>query len=97
MKALRDPEGAQLSALVAACALDGKRTLEIGCGSGQLTWQYAGLPRQVVGIDQEPSVLREAAAGRPDSISNVSLLQARAQALPLPSRFFDVVLFASSF
>jgi ubiquinone/menaquinone biosynthesis C-methylase UbiE len=97
MKALRDPERAQVRALVAACPLADKRILEIGCGSGQLTWQYAGIPRQVVGIDPEAAALDQAKIDRPASISNVSLLRAVCEALPFPSHVFDVALFASSF
>jgi len=97
MKALNDPEGAELSHLVAACSLPGRHILEIGCGNGKLTWQYAGLPRQVVGIDPDASVLRQATVNRQASSSNVSFLRAVGEALPFPPRVFDVVLFASSF
>lgn len=65
MKALRDPEGVEVSRLLAASQIPGKRVLEIGCGSGKLTWLYAGLPRQVVGIDPVASELRQAKADRP--------------------------------
>ncbi len=95
MKPLRDPEGAELSHLVAACQPSGKDFLEIGCGAGSLTWQYASLPRQVVGIDPAPD-LRQAKSAGPALLSHVSFIQAKGQALPLPSQAFDVALFASS-
>jgi ubiquinone/menaquinone biosynthesis C-methylase UbiE len=60
MKAIAYPEGAELSHLVAACPLDGRSVLEVGCGPGTLTWQYAGLPRRVVALDPDASVLRQA-------------------------------------
>jgi ubiquinone/menaquinone biosynthesis C-methylase UbiE len=60
MKAIRDPEGAELRHLEAACPLDGKDVLEIGCGAGWLTWQYAALPRHVVGIDPDADSLAQA-------------------------------------
>jgi 2-polyprenyl-6-hydroxyphenyl methylase/3-demethylubiquinone-9 3-methyltransferase len=97
VEALRDPEGAEVRHLMAACSLPGKRILEIGCGGGQLTWQYAGLPEQVVGIDPDASVLRQAKDDGPASISNVAILQAVGEALPFVPHTFDIVLFASSF
>ena len=97
MKAVRDPQGAEARALVAALALLGRRVLEIGCGSGQLTWQYAGLPRRVVGIDPDAAGLRQAKIDRPSPVENVFMLQGVAEALPFPPRVFDVVLFSSSF
>ena len=97
MEALRDPEGVELSHLVAACPLPGNRMLEIGCGAGRLTWQYAGLTGQVVGIDPDAFELRQAKDDRPVSIVNVSILQAVCEALPFSNQTFEVVLFASSF
>jgi ubiquinone/menaquinone biosynthesis C-methylase UbiE len=96
MKALRDPERAELNHLIAACQLPGKQFLEIGCGNGVFTWQYAGLPWQVVGIDPEASEILQAKNDRPASLSNVSLVRAAGEALPFPSEFFDEALFASS-
>ncbi len=95
MRPQRDPEGAELSHLLAACLLPAQSVLEIGCGAGQLTWQYAGLPRRVVGIDPAMSELRLArshAAPAPQA----SFIQAMGEALPFPSQTFDVALFASS-
>lgn len=97
MKALADPEGAELSHLVAACPLPGKHIIEIGCGRGTLTWQYASLPQRVVALDKDASVLRQAGMDRPGSSSNVSFLQAVGQALPIQSQTFDIVFFSSSF
>jgi 2-polyprenyl-3-methyl-5-hydroxy-6-metoxy-1,4-benzoquinol methylase len=51
MKALRDPEGAELNHLIKACELTGKRVLEIGCGDGKFIRQYARMPSRLVGID----------------------------------------------
>ncbi len=95
MRPQRDPEGAELSRLLAACQLSDKSILEIGCGAGQLTWQYAGLPRRVMGIDPAASELRQAqshAARAP----HIAFIQAKGEALPFRSQAFDVALFASS-
>jgi ubiquinone/menaquinone biosynthesis C-methylase UbiE len=97
MKAVRDPEGVEVSTLLAACPLAGRQLLEIGCGKGTLTWQVASLPRQVVGIDQDAAVLEQAHTARPAGVTNVSLLRAAAEALPFRSEVFDLAVFASSF
>jgi len=98
----RDPEGAELEHLAAACQLASKQVLEIGCGNGYLTWQYAGLPnrsglpRRVIGIDPNASALHEAISTRPASTQNGSFTQASGAALPFPSQVFDIVIFALS-
>jgi ubiquinone/menaquinone biosynthesis C-methylase UbiE len=97
MKAQRDPERAEYSHLAAACPLIGKQVLEIGCGAGWLTWQYAALPRHLVGIDPDAASPRQACSARPASAPEVSFLRSVGEALPFPPRVFDVVLFASSF
>jgi len=96
MKALRDPERAELNHLVAACPLPGMHFLEIGCGNGIFTWQYAGLPWQVVGIDPDESDILQAKTDRPVSLSHVSLVRAVGEALPFSAGSYDIALFASS-
>ena len=97
MKSLRDPEGAELEHFQAACQLDGAKVLEIGCGNGVFTRQYAGRPALLVGLDPKAAELLEARAKAPASPSSVGFIRAVAEALPFPGGVFDVVLFASSF
>lgn len=97
MKPLLDPEGAELEHLIAACELSGAAVLEIGCGNGSLTWQYASLPALVIGIDPKVTDLHEARNRRQASLSNVYFTQAIGEALPFQFQVFDVVLFSSSF
>ena len=94
MKALRDPEGAELSHLVKSCELTGKDILEIGCGDGKFTRQYAGMPGRLVGIDPEISDLYNAKENK--GISNSFFIQSIGERLPFPSQAFDIVIFASS-
>ena len=50
-----DPERNEINALLEyAGDLAGKRVLEIGAGYGRLTWRYASLAGEVVGIDAKP-------------------------------------------
>jgi len=93
----RDPEGAEAKHLLAAHPLAGKNILEIGCGNGCLTWQYAAVPRRTIGIDPNLDELRKAGSTRTTPPQDVSFTQAMGEALPYSARVFDVVLFSSSF
>ena len=96
MKALRDPERVEFNHLIAACPLPGKKILEIGCGKGVFTWQYAGLAWHVVGIDPAAADILQASKDAPSSQSNSSFVRAKGEDLPFPPGSFDIVLFASS-
>ena len=50
-----DPERNEINALLDFVGdLAGKRVLEIGAGAGRLTWRYASLAGEVIGIDPKP-------------------------------------------
>jgi ubiquinone/menaquinone biosynthesis C-methylase UbiE len=97
IQVLRDPEGAEVKHLLAVHPLDGKKILEIGCGNGCLTWQYAAVPQWIIGIDPDLAELRKAGSNRAAPSQDVSFIQAMGEALPYSARVFDVVLFSSSF
>ena len=48
-----DPAGSEISALTSLVNFTGQRVLEIGSGTGRLTWQYAGATTRVAAV--EPS------------------------------------------
>ena len=96
MKPVTDPEGVEVSHFISACQPDGKNVLEIGCGHGTLTFQYAKLPGLVVGIDPTESELKLANNNDFASEVNVGFVVAKGEALPFPAHFFDIVVFASS-
>jgi ubiquinone/menaquinone biosynthesis C-methylase UbiE len=96
MKTLRDPEGAEISHLIAACELAGKKVLEIGCGEGKLTRQYTGMPRILVGIDPNITDLRTAKNEIGGASFHLHIIQAIGEKLPFPSNTFDIVILASS-
>ena len=96
MKPLRDPEGNELSQLAAACQLDGRNVLEIGCGNGNLTRQYAALPRRVIGIDPAATDIRLAKDAMQGLSSAVAFIRAIGETLPFSSQTFDIALFACS-
>jgi ubiquinone/menaquinone biosynthesis C-methylase UbiE len=96
MRPVTDPEGVEVSYLISACQPTGKKVLEIGCGRGNLTFQYAGLPHTIMAIDPEKSELLLAKDNKLSSEMNVSFINAMGETLPFPAQFFDIVLFASS-
>jgi predicted RNA methylase len=56
-----DPEKNEIDSLLEfAGDLEGKRIIEIGAGVGRLTWRYAALAGEVVGIDPNPDRIARA-------------------------------------
>ncbi|MCY4538724.1 MAG: class I SAM-dependent methyltransferase [Chloroflexi bacterium] len=73
------------------------RILEIGCGDGRLTWQYAELADSIVAIDVTPDTLAEALRERPERFrESISILEASGVHLPFKSDSFDHALFSLS-
>lgn len=73
---------------------DRARLLEVGCGSGAICRELAGLPkvREVVGLDPSGYILakgRELAAG----FTNLAFREGDARALPFAADEFDLVVF----
>jgi len=97
MDPIRDPEGNEITHLHQLGQLDGMRILEIGCGTGRMTWRYASRPVAVVGLDPSPEKLATALANRPaDLAKKVDFIQGTAEMLPFGDEFFDVAIMAWS-
>ena len=76
--------------------LSGRDVLEVGCGNGRLTLEYAGRARRVVAIEPNRTMIREARArARARGIKNVRFLERAAQT-GIRGGPFDVVLFSWS-
>jgi 2-polyprenyl-3-methyl-5-hydroxy-6-metoxy-1,4-benzoquinol methylase len=74
-----------------------KRILEIGCGEGRLTWQYAKDARSVVAVDLDHDSLRVAKVDRPSSLENqVDLACSDSEHLPFAKEKFDIAILAWS-
>ncbi len=75
----------------------GRRVLEIGCGEGRLTWQYAQSTLSTIGIDTDRDALRVATVDRPSDLQNrIQFSCADSQNLPFPKETFDIAVLAWS-
>jgi ubiquinone/menaquinone biosynthesis C-methylase UbiE len=74
-----------------------KRVLEIGCGEGRLTWQYAKDARSVVAVDLDHDSLRVAKVDRPLGLEDkIYLACANSEHLPFSKEKFDIAILAWS-
>ena len=73
----RDPERHEIDRLIEyAGDLQDKRVLEIGAGYGRLTWRFAPLAGEVVGIDPDPERIARALSEMPDELrGKVTMLE----------------------
>jgi ubiquinone/menaquinone biosynthesis C-methylase UbiE len=91
------PPGMEVGLIERYVGLEGRRILEIGCGDGRLTRQFAPLASSVVAI--EPDAAKIALARRLAAIegtSNVSFRVGSAQQIRLGGDPFEVALFSWS-
>ena len=75
-----------------AVALKGKRMLEVGCGDGRLTAQYAHLPASLVGLDPSERAIGLARERHP----SIDFRVGSGEDLPFPEASFDLVFFSLS-
>jgi ubiquinone/menaquinone biosynthesis C-methylase UbiE len=74
--------------IVAAGDLDGRRTLDVGCGTGTFAVALAERGGKVWGVDASPDMLSEARAKR----SRARFKEGRAEALPFKDGWFERVV-----
>jgi len=74
-----------------------RRVLEIGCGDGRLTLQYAPLAADVVAIEPDAARIRTARlAAAAEGVTNVSFRVGTAESARLAGGPFDIALFSWS-
>jgi ubiquinone/menaquinone biosynthesis C-methylase UbiE len=94
----QDPERNETKYLHKYADFAGKRVLEIGCGEGRLTWQYAKETRSTVGVDLDKDALRVATVDKPSDLEHrVHFSLAKSEHLPFSKEMFDLAIFAWSF
>jgi ubiquinone/menaquinone biosynthesis C-methylase UbiE len=93
----KDPEQNETKQLRRFVDFAGKHVLEIGCGEGRLTWRYAALADQVIGIDPDRDALRVAGVDRSSDLEDkVTFVNAQAEHLPFHKEKFDIAVLAWS-
>ena len=93
-----DPERNETKYLHKVADFAQKRVLEIGCGEGRLTWQYAKAARSTIAIDLDADALRVATINRPSDLeSKVHFSLVKSEQLPFSKETFDIAILAWSF
>ena len=97
MSVKKDPERNEAKFLHQFADFNDKRVLEIGCGEGRMTWQYARATRGMIGIDPDRDSLHVANADRPRALEkSAHFACADSQYLPFFRETFDIAVLAWS-
>jgi ubiquinone/menaquinone biosynthesis C-methylase UbiE len=89
----RDREGIETAAIAAAVELDGKRLMDVGCGTGRLTALAAAHAASVYAFDPDGESVAEARAAVPVELRRrVRFAAHSAEALDVRRRRFDLAL-----
>jgi ubiquinone/menaquinone biosynthesis C-methylase UbiE len=92
-----DPEGVELGTLKERAPVDGLNVLELGCGDGRLTFQFAGAAASVFAVDPDEERIAKARASLPSELEEkVAFAVAGAAEVEAPRRRFDLALFSWS-
>jgi ubiquinone/menaquinone biosynthesis C-methylase UbiE len=92
-----DPDGVEIEAIRELVDVRGARVLEIGCGDGRITLQYAHDAAAVVAFDKDEDAIRYANEARPVELrERVRFEAADAAEVELPPGEFDLALFSWS-
>jgi ubiquinone/menaquinone biosynthesis C-methylase UbiE len=93
----RDPERNESKYLHTFTDFKNKRVIEIGCGEGRMTWQYAKATQTTIGVDPDKDALRVAKVDRPSELEHKVLFAgAASEYLPFSKETFDIALLAWS-
>ena len=94
----RNPEPQEINYLYKFANFTDQRVLEIGCGEGRLTWQYARASKYTVGFDIDADALRVAWIDRPSDLQpKVFFSRAQSEHLPFHKETFELALLSWSF
>ena len=93
----KDPQRNESKYLHRFVDFTNKRVLEIGCGEGRMTWQYAKATHHTVGIDLDVDSLRVAKVDQPYDLEHKAHFAcAASEYLPFSKETFDIAVLAWS-
>ena len=95
----RDPEGNETRALLDMVDFHERTVLEVGCGDGRLTWQYASQAARVTGIDPDENAIAAARSSMPPELEGrLEFIHTSLEefAGPSPARKYDLIIFSWS-
>jgi len=91
------PDGMEVRLIERFTTLKGRRILEVGCGDGRLTFQYARTAAQVLAFDPDRASIEEALDQQAMlDIRNIAFRLGSVEQLPARGAPFDVALFSWS-
>lgn len=92
-----DPEGVAMKEAEKLVSFRGKDVLEVGCGNGRLTFQYASVAKKVVAIDPSVKAISEARRNTPKELaSKINFRVGRGEGLAFRDEAFDLAFFSWS-
>lgn len=92
-----DPEGIELQTTLRHVSFENEEVLEVGCGSGRLTFKYAGMAKRVLAIDPKAEEIEKARENTPhELLSKLEFRVGNGDSLPLPDESYDTVFFTWS-
>jgi ubiquinone/menaquinone biosynthesis C-methylase UbiE len=91
------PDGMEIRLIERFTTLRGRRVLEVGCGDGRLTFQYARTAGHVLAIDPDRPSIEDALDEQAWlDVPNVTFRVGSVERLPARGAPFDVALFSWS-
>jgi ubiquinone/menaquinone biosynthesis C-methylase UbiE len=92
-----DPEGVEIKVVKKYISFNKKDVLEVGCGEGRLTFQYAQQARSVTAIDPSQKSILSARKKTPKTLVGIVKFRVgRGEDLDFPNESFDLVFFTWS-
>jgi ubiquinone/menaquinone biosynthesis C-methylase UbiE len=92
-----DPDRIEITAIRELVDVTGRRVVEVGCGDGRITFQYAADTASVLAFDSDEDAIRTARDETPQELRNrIRFEAADAAQIELPQGEFDLALFSWS-